>query len=134
MPELHRYRLFVSHAWRYSDDYNRLINLLDAAPYFVYSNYSVPKYDPLHCSSSELSEQIRQQIRPVEVPIILMGMYAAYSDWIQFEVDYCLSLGKPILGVRPWGSERVPASVSSSASATVGWNTDSIVQAVRQLA
>lgn len=133
MPELHRYRLFISHAWEYSDDYERIVKMLNNAPLFIYSNYSVPKQDPLHCKPSELKEQLREQIRPIEVTIILAGMYAAHSDWIQFEIDYADTLGKPILGVKPWGSERVPTAISSVAKEVVGWDTDSIVSAIRKL-
>ena len=28
MPPLKNYRVFISHAWSYSDDYNRMVNLL----------------------------------------------------------------------------------------------------------
>ncbi len=133
MPELHRYRLFISHAWQYSDDYTRLINLLDVAPYFNYANYSVPRYDPLHCSQSDLKEQLREQIRPVEVVVILSGMYVAYSGWIQFEIDYASSLNKSILGIKLWGSERTPDEVYLASNEIVGWNTDSILSAIRRL-
>ena len=38
---------------------------------------------------------------------------------------------KPIIGVVPWGAERVPALVQNAATAVVRWNTDSIVSAIR---
>ena len=47
MPSLYDYRIFISHAWKYGDDYNRLVNLLDQARYFSYYNYSAPKEKPL---------------------------------------------------------------------------------------
>ena len=40
-------------------------------------------------------------------------------------------LAKPIIGVRPWGQQRTPAQVAEAAATMVGWNTDSIVAAVR---
>ena len=43
MPALNDYRIFISHAWRYGDDYERLIKLLNEARYFSYYNYSAPK-------------------------------------------------------------------------------------------
>ena len=89
MPQLHRYRIFISHAWRYNLDYYRLINRLDKAPNFLYANYSVPEHDPVDANNNnKLKEELRQQIRLVEVVIILGGMYVAYSDWIQFEIDF----------------------------------------------
>ena len=135
MPELHRYRLFISHAWTYSDEYNRIIQFLNEASNFIYSNYSVPKHDPVDANNpTKLKEELRQQIRPVEVVIVLAGMYVAYSDWIQFEIDYASELSKPTLGVKPWGSQVTPTAVSSAADEMVGWTTESIVSAIRRLA
>ena len=134
MPQLHRYRLFISHAWQYNDDYYRLIGMLDNASNFIYSNYSVPEHDPVDANNkTKLKEELRQQIRPVEVVIILGGMYVAYSDWIQFEIDFATSLGKPILGIRPWGAQVMPTAVQDAADKIVGWNTSTIVAAIREL-
>ena len=124
MPQLHRYKIFISHAWKYNTDYNRLIEYLDKAPNFIYSNYSVPEHDPVDANNnSKLKEELRQQIRPVEVVVILGGMYVAYSDWIQFEIDFAEILRKPVLGVRLWGAERMPKAVQDAADEIVGWNT-----------
>jgi hypothetical protein len=129
MPELHRYRLFISHAWDYNDDYYRLIKYLDEAPNFIYSNYSVPEHDP---AEGSLEEALRRQIRPVEVVLILAGMYVNSSDWIQFEMDFAASLSKPMVGIRPWGAQRVPQAVQDAVTEMVGWHTASIVSAIRR--
>ena len=42
------YNLFISHSWAYGDAYDNLCSLLDKASNFSYSNYSVPKDDPVH--------------------------------------------------------------------------------------
>lgn len=132
MPELHRYRLFISHAWHRHEAYDRMLNFLDAAPNFIYSNYSVPvdkAFDKM--SNLQLEEEIKQQIRPVETVIILGGIYVSYSKWIQFEIDFAKSLMKPIIGVQPWGAQRMPAAVQNAANTIVGWSTNSIVKAIR---
>ena len=135
MPQLHRYKIFISHAWQYNTDYYRLIGMLDDASNFSYANYSVPKHDPVDANHiSKLKEELRQQIRPVEVVIILGGMYVAYSDWIQFEIDFANYLNKPILGIKPWGAQVMPKAVQDAADEIVGWNTSTIVAAIRRLA
>lgn len=134
MPTLHTYRLFISHSWRYSEPYERMLTFLTAAPNFSYSNYSVPvaqAFDQMSVTS--LKDELRGQIRPVHVAIILGGMWTSYSDWIQFEIEFAQSINKPILGVMPWGSSRTPAAVTAAASEIVGWNTSSIVSAIRRL-
>ena len=60
------YNLFISHSWAYSDAYDKLVNLLNARSYFRYSNYSVPKDDPLHISGTDkmLYAAIKKKIAP----------------------------------------------------------------------
>ncbi len=127
------YRLFISHAWRYHDDYDRIIRMLDNAGYFSYSNYSVPVNDKFgKMAKTELEEELRGQIRPVGCVLALAGVYMSYSDWIQFELDFSVSKNKPIIGIKPWGQTNVSTAVSSVAKEIVGWNTDSIVSAIRR--
>lgn len=51
MPALYPYRIFISHAWKYGDEYSRIVSMLDNAPYFSYYNYSAPQEKPLQLSS-----------------------------------------------------------------------------------
>ena len=134
MPALKTYDIFISHAWRYDDDYYRMEEFLNDAPNFKWRNYSVPQHDPKDANSpSRLKEALRRQMRPANVFLILSGMYVTYSDWIEFEIDYGVELDKPMIGVRPWGQQRIPRVVSDSMDEMVGWNTNSIVDAVRRL-
>ena len=133
------YNLFISHSWAYTDAYENLVKLLDARPYFRYSNYSVPKDDPLHTSGTdkELYGAIKRKISPCSVVLILAGVYASYSKWIDKEIQIAQtefwSL-KPILAVEPWGSRNTSVKVKDAANKIVGWNTESIVSAIRELA
>ena len=58
-------------------------------------------------------------------------MYVDYSKWINFEIDTAIEMKKPIIGVKPWGQERIPVKVSENATVMVGWNSSSVVQAIR---
>lgn len=134
MPYLHNYRLFISHAWSYSDRYQRAVRFLNEASNFSWSNYSVPESQAFpRMSSSQLAEEMRGQIRPVQCVIIVSGMYVNHSDWIQFEMDFAKSLGKPILGIKRWGEQRTPQRVVDCATEMVSWNSASIVSAIRRL-
>lgn len=126
--------LFISHSWSYSERYNSMVNLLDNRPYFEFSNYSVPDtkaFGPM--SNAMMKEQLRAQIRPVSCVIIIGGMWTAYSDWIQFEMEFAEEIGKPILGVRPRGAQVIPTAVSAKADKIVSWNADSIVDGIREI-
>ena len=135
MPSLKTYDLFISHAWDYDDDYYRLWNLLRNAPLFKCRNYSVPQHDPLDANNtSRLEVALGRQIRPVNVVLIISGMYVNHRDWIQYEIDVAQYYSKPIIGIRPWTSQRIPNAVQLAAHTMVGWQTSSIVSAIRRYA
>ncbi len=129
------YNLFISHSWTYSNQYDKLVDLLDSANYFSYRNYSVPKDDPIHDANNtkELYDAIKKQVGYAQVVIILAGVYSSYSKWIDKEIEIAQNLGKPILAIEPWGSEKTSSVVKNAADRIVKWNTDSIVNAIRNL-
>ena len=92
MPQLKTYDLFISHAWFYSKGYNRVVEFLSGAPNFKYRNYSVPIHDPAVdpntvVGKATLKRVLDAQIRPVNVVLVIAGMYASYRYWIQEEID-----------------------------------------------
>ena len=132
------YNLFVSHSWRYGDAYDRLIDLLEARPYFSFKDYSVPKDDPIHTSGTDaqLRQAIRNHMAPCHVILIMAGVYATYSKWITKEIDIAkvgFQSPKPIIAVTPWGADRISTVVRDAADRIVGWNTESVVKAIREL-
>jgi hypothetical protein len=133
------YNLFVSHSWSYSDAYDRLVNMLDDAAYFDYRNYSVPRDDPIHNApnSQSLYNAIKDQMSPCHVVLILAGVYATHSKWINAEIKISKDefyTKKPILAIEPWGSDKTSQVVKDNADLIVGWNTDSIIKGIRELA
>ena len=136
MPQLKTYSVFISHAWAYSADYYRLVDLIKAAPYFKWRNCSVPRHDPVIDPNSEvgkrtLTRELDQQIRPANCVLVISGMYAAHRYWIQKEIEIAQRYGKPIVGVLPRGQERTPRVVQDAAAAMVGWTANSIISAIR---
>jgi len=131
--KLKTYRVFISHAWTHNEDYYRLTKMLDEAPNFSWQNYSVPEHDPLHRKTKEeLIQALNNQIGPTNVVIVLAGMYVLYREWILREIDIAVKMNKPIIGVKPWGSERIPQDVQDVAKEIVGWNTLSITNAIKR--
>lgn len=127
-------RLFISHSWKYSERYTSMVSLLDDHSTFTYSNYSVPEPKGFgNMTKKELEEEIKDQIRPVNCVVIIGGMWTSYSDWIQFEIDFAVQLGKPILGVKPRGNVIMPAAVTANADKIVNWNGSSIVSGILEV-
>lgn len=132
------YNIFISHSWSYSDAYDKLKSLLSERPYFSYIDYSIPKYDPVHVASDrELNEAIYNKMRLCHVVLIMAGVYSTYSKWINKEIQIAkdkFELPKPIVAIKPRGNVNVSSLVADNADVIVGWNTESIVEAIRTYA
>ncbi|MBD5304541.1 MAG: TIR domain-containing protein [Bacteroides sp.] len=127
------YRLFISHSWSYSDQYLRLVELLNRELGFFY-NHSVPQSDPVHTNGTdrELYNKIEAQVRGCSCVVILAGVYATYSKWINKEIEIAEKLGKPIIAVEYWGAEHTSTVVKNAATEIVRWNASSIASAIRR--
>ena len=133
MPTLKRRMIFISHAWDHNDDYWTIVNWLKNASNFAWSNCSVPSHDGLSdTTTAGLKRAITRQINPAQVVIIIAGMYAAHSDWIDYEIDEAVRLEKTIIGIRPRGQQRVPTKIQDNATIMVNWNSSSLIRAIRQ--
>ena len=132
------YNLFISHSWAYGDAYEKLVKMLDEASYFSYRNHSVPKHSPIHNAPNQaaLREAIRNQMNGCHAIIILAGVYSTYSKWINEEIALAnrgFANPKPIIAIQPWGAEKTSTIVKDNADKVVGWNTSSIVNAIREV-
>lgn len=136
MPKTHN--LFISHSWKYGDAYEKLVDFLDERSYFLYKNHSVPKHNPIlgKRTDEQLYQAIKSKISGTHVVIILAGVYASHSEWIDKEIYIAKNefySPKPILAIQPWGAERTSKKVKDNADLIVGWNTESIVSGIRKL-
>ena len=132
------HNLFISHSWSYGDSYDRLIALLGERGYFSFKDFSVPKDDPIHTrgTDSELVQAITNKMRLCHCVIIVAGVYSSYSKWIKKELKIAREgflLPKPVIAIEPWGAVRTSADAKDNADLIVGWNTESIVSAIREL-
>jgi len=133
-----QHHLFISHSWAYGKNYDSLIKKLRERSYFSFSDYSVPKNDPIHTNGTakELKEAIERKMKPCGVIIILAGVYATYSKWINKEIEIAKKYNKPILAIEPWGAEKTSSVVKEATKENgkiVKWNTESIISAIREL-
>ena len=130
------YNLFISHSWKYSNDYDRLEDLLREYSYFSFKNYSVPKKDPLDINGKnyelKLRSAIADQMRLCSCVLVIAGKYVSYSDSIDMELDIAIEMGKPIIAIEPWGSTMTSQRAKDVATIIVGWNASSIVNAIRR--
>lgn len=133
--------VFISHSWSYSEHYDRLAEWIFFTEWSVGSSpirfydTSVPREDPIHNAPNSIALQnaIYERILASDIVVIPTGMYAAYSHWIQKEIDGARLYLRPIIAVNPWGQQRKASVVQASADETVGWNKETVVRALWNL-
>lgn len=125
------YHLFISHSWRYSDAYERLLNLLELDDAFNFHCHAAPAPHPIvEATADELEQAILEHLRPCSALVIMAGVYPTYGKWIDKEIDIAKRLGKVIIAVKPFGPERISPTVRNAANAECGWSTRHIIGAI----
>lgn len=118
------YKLFISHINRDDEEYNLFLSKLDASYDFKWKDTAV--------KGSTQAEDIAEQMKPVDVVIILSGLMSKDKELLTRMIDAASKLEKPIVVVRPYGMENVPLNLEEIASDVVGWNTPCIVDAIME--
>ena len=128
------YRLFISHSWKYGDAYDKMVQFLEDQG-ISYYDHSVPKDDPVHTNGTDkqLREAIDAKIKGCSGVIILAGVYASYSKWINEEIKISGDYDKSIIAVEPWDSDKTSAVVKNAADKVVKWQSKSLADAIKEL-
>lgn len=127
------YSLFISHSWDYDDTLKNLKDLLDSRGYFPAVYTQVEKDCPINSEKAAvIKANITKRLNESDVLLAIAGLYASYSEWMQWEMDKAKELGLNVIGVIPRGQERISTEVSNRSVIDVRWNADSIVTAIRE--
>ncbi|MEP6548972.1 MAG: hypothetical protein ABJD53_16060 [Gammaproteobacteria bacterium] len=127
-------RLFVSHAWEENDDYVRVFEYLEASGTFYYINSSQPQAKrPIDKESQR--EDLRRQIAPCEVVIVLPAVYRLAPELVQFQMNFAKAAEKPIVAMENFGStEALPKAIADLADEVSPWNERNLIDALRRQA
>jgi hypothetical protein len=74
--------------------------------------------------------RIRENIQQSNVFLAIAGVYASYSEWMEYEMRMAKFYGLKIIGVKPYGNQYISSKVSEYADEIVNWNTESIVATI----
>jgi len=123
-------RIFVSHSWKYNKDYNSLIRGFEKQG-FNYYNHSIPvdKAEDLK-NEKEIENKIKNQLLYSRCLLVLGGAYSN-KYWIKKEVEIAKSLGKKVIAVRPWNSNKIPKYLEESADEVIGFNSKAIIEKIK---
>jgi MTH538 TIR-like domain (DUF1863) len=128
------YDIFITHAWRYHDDWTRMGDLLDRAMGESWRNFSVPWYDPALDPNTELGNRLvhrwlEQQIVPACGVILLSSVFDNKSArrWVELEARLAREQGKPIIGVPTFGQEEMSSEAAAMVDVVCPWDAEQII-------
>jgi hypothetical protein len=127
-------RLFVTHAWVENDDYVRIFEYLEASGTFYYLNTSQPQAkQPIDKESQR--EELRRQIAPSEVLIVLPAVYQVAPELVLFQMNFAKAADRPIVAMENFGSsEPLAKAITDLADEVSAWNERSLIDALRRQA
>lgn len=140
MGKLKCYDIFLTHAWRFHDDWSKFSKLLDGNPGITWRNFSLPWHDPAIKAYTEsggrfIRDFLEGQIIPVHCVVLLTGVHEINSArrWLDMEVEIARKYNKPLIGVPAFGEKTVPNEISSLCDACCEWDVMQLVSTIDQV-
>jgi hypothetical protein len=134
------YDIFISHAWRYHEDWMLLSKLFDAEKRIRWRNFSVPWYDPALDPNTELGARairtwLEGQIRPIYGFVLLDSVYAVKSarKWLDLEVELARGLAKPVIALPAHGQTTVSQDAAARADESGSWDIAALIEAFERI-
>lgn len=131
------YDIFITHAWRYHDDWTRMADMLDGCESIKWRNFSVPWHDPAMDANTEVGgkfirDWLEAQIIPVTGVILLNSVYETVSSrkWLDLEIEMARKHNKTILAVPNYGLNSVLPAVLAKSDVVVPWECLPIIAAL----
>jgi hypothetical protein len=127
-------RIFVTHAWAPNDDYIRVFEYLEASGTFYYLNTTQPEGKRPIDKESE-REELRRQIAPCEVVVVLPSVYQTASELVIFQMNFAKAADKPVVAMENFGSAApLPKPIKDLADEVSAWNERNLIDALRRQA
>jgi MTH538 TIR-like domain (DUF1863) len=130
--------LFITHAWRYHDDWTRVGEMLDKHLGDGWRNFSVPWYDPALDPNTDVGKQLvhrwlEQQIIPASGVILLSSVYQNKSaqKWVVLELELARKHGKRVIGLPAFGANEMPPEAAALVDARCPWDAKEVVAALQ---
>lgn len=126
------FKIFISHSWKYPSDLENLRNLLKERRYFNVEFQEATLDQPINSTNATyIKKVLKDRILSSNIVLGIASMAASYSNWIDWELETANNNSIPIVGIIPRGQERISKTVTHYSKSDVRWNTESIVDAIR---
>ena len=126
------YRVFISHAWNYRNEYYKLEKMLDDSPEFRWQNIFPGFVSPKKDIDDELEKSLRTQIGSCDVVLVISDIYNKDSTWIEREMNIAIELNKPIIGLSCRSGDETPWEIRRDASEIIDWNGFELTNAIQR--
>lgn len=134
MSEQNPYRLFVTHVFQSSEDYQRVFEYLESRDNFFYTNSSNIEAMPTTGGSEAIKTVLREQIQPAEVVIMPITIWDANPDLVGFQMDVAKAFDKPLLAIKAFGETvTIQKDVIDRCDEIIDWNDRSLINAIKKL-
>jgi hypothetical protein len=131
------YDLFITHAWRYHEDWTRAGELFDRFLGSSWRNFSVPWYDPALDPNTEVGNRLvyrwlEQQIVPTCGVVLLSSVYDNKSarKWVVLEVELARKYQKRIVGLPHFGADAMSPEAAHLVDVQCLWDAKQIIEAL----
>jgi hypothetical protein len=121
------------HGWHQDEDYARLFEYLESADNFFYRALSDPgAQSPDGAGPAARRTLISEALKHAECVVCPAGTWDRFNDWARFTVDSARSLDIPVVAVEHFGPKNMDVRLKGHAAEVVGWDSRSIVDAIRR--
>jgi len=135
VSETNPIRVFVTHAFKESDDYLRLFEFLESVDHFYYVNVSKPEKVLNSGDIAAARDELIQQIKASECVIVLPGVYAENMNDVSYMMDVAEANDINMIAIRTFGGvTETPKAVIDRVKEHIEWNTREIVDAIKRQA
>lgn len=136
MARLQFLDVFICHAWRYHDDWNRLVQVLDSAG-VRWRNFSLPWHDPAIDPNTEagmalLRRWLEGQIEPAHVVLVPSSVFVVKSarPWLDQEIAWARAAGKPVYAVTSSADGTLAPELAATADGVAPWDSKLLTELI----
>ena len=129
--------VFLTHAWRFHQDWVKFSELLSSDTTIKWRNFSLPWHDPAMNPNTEnggafIRDSLERQIIPVDCVIVLSGVYVINSarKWVDMEIEIARKYKKFVIGVPDLEQNSMNETVKKLCDNCCDFNVPSLVSAI----
>jgi hypothetical protein len=133
MSESNPIRIYAVHGWEKDEDYVRLFEYMESAGNFFYRAVSDPDaHSPLGDGVAARRTLVFEALKNAECVVCTAGVWEQHRDWARMTLDVAAGLDLPVIAIEHFGPKNMDVRLKAQATACVGWDSRSIVDAIRR--